>query len=277
MAEVGSEDYRLVLPENVELSFDVAGVGSRTTAAIIDYFLLYGGILAAAIAYSMNRRALGTAVRTILSGIVGPDAGSSVIESIGLALVVLLVFFAWWGYFLMFEMLWNGQTPGKRLFGLRVVRRDGQPISAMASLVRNVVRAADMFALLGLVVMIVDKQSRRLGDFAAGTLVIREPRGGGRALIDGVALPDSSERATRLTSVAGKLTMDHYTLIREYFTRSRHMSQAQARDLAANLAPEIAAQLDVEPSEIGDPAQFLAAAAQAFEAHHRYYESANSG
>jgi uncharacterized RDD family membrane protein YckC len=269
MADLSSEDYRLVLPENVELSFDVAGVGSRTIAALLDYIILYGGILAAVVAYSMNRAAL----RGLLRSLGAPSWIDGYTEPALLAAIILLIFFAWWGYFVMFEMIWNGQTPGKRCLGLRVVRRDGQPISLVASLVRNIVRAVDMFVFLGIVVMLIDKQSRRLGDFAAGTLVIREPRGGGRSLIDGVALPDSSERAARLAPLAAKITIDHYTLIREYFTRARRMSAGQAGDLAARIACEIAAQLGLEKSEIGDPPQFLAAAAQAFEAHHRYYET----
>ena len=110
MADVGSDDYRLVLPENVELSFDVAGVGSRTIAAIFDYGVLFGGIFAAVIAYSMNRAAL----RRLLRDLDLPAWITDYGEPAMLAGVVLLIFFAWWGYFFMFEMLWNGQTPGKR-------------------------------------------------------------------------------------------------------------------------------------------------------------------
>ncbi|MFN0070803.1 MAG: RDD family protein [Chloroflexota bacterium] len=269
MTHGNSDDYRLVLPENVELRFDIAGVGSRTIAAIIDYALLYGGIMAAAIAYSRNRLLL----RELMLDVDLPDWVTDLAGPGSLALLVLGVFFAWWGYFFMFEMVWNGQTPGKRLFGLRVVRRGGQSISAIASLVRNVVRAVDMFMFLGLVVMIVDRQSRRLGDFAAATVVVREPRGGGRSLIDGVAMPDNSERARSLAPVAGALTMEHYTLIRDFFARSRRMPAARAQELAAQLAVDIASVLAVKPADIGDPTQFLAAAAQAFEVHHRYYET----
>jgi uncharacterized RDD family membrane protein YckC len=269
---LSSEDYRLVLPENVELTFDVAGVGSRTIAALVEYAVLYGGIVAAVIAFSMNRSVL----RGMLRWLELPTWVRDLGDPAALAILVLLVFFAWWGYFVLFEITWNGQTPGKRLFGLRVVRRDGQPISVVASLVRNIVRAVDMFLFLGLVVMTIDKQSRRLGDFAAGTLVIREARAGGRSLIDGVALPDNSDRATKIAPLAGKLSMEHYTLIREFFTRSRRMSGSHAQDLATSLAHELAEQLEVETSEIGDPVQFLAASAQAFEMHHRYYEAASS-
>ena len=269
---MSSEDYRLVLPENVELAFDVAGVGSRTISAIVDYAVLYGGIVAAVIAFSMNRSMLRGMIRWLDVPPWVRDLG----DPAALASLVLLVFFAWWGYFALFEIVWNGQTPGKRLFGLRVVRRDGQPISVVASLVRNIVRAVDMFLFLGLVVMTIDKQSRRLGDFAAGTLVIREPRSGGRSLIDGVVLPESPKRATKIAPLAGKLSMEHYTLIREFFTRSRRMNDSHAQDLAASLAREIAEQLEVETSEIGDPVQFLAASAQAFELHHRYYEAVSS-
>ncbi|HEX3245360.1 MAG TPA: RDD family protein [Chloroflexota bacterium] len=268
MAGAHGDDYRLVLPENVELVFQVAGVGSRTMAAIVDYVVLYGGVLAAVIGFSLNRAFLRGLIRSLPLPPWVTDFG----EAGALAIVVLLVFFAWWGYFLLFEMLWNGQTPGKRVFHLRVVRRDGQPISPTASLVRNVVRAADMFFLLGLVVMIIDRQSRRLGDLAAGTLVIREPTGGGRALIEGVALPDNSLLAAKLAPLAARITMEHYALIREYFMRARLMSPTRARDLGASLAADIAMQLDTEPTDVGDPEIFLAAVAQAFEIRHRNYE-----
>lgn len=259
------DDYRLVLPENVELRFDVAGVGSRVAAAMVDYFILYALIAAAAIAFNMNRSFLRWLVRD--TPLV--DFDSDWIGNAVLAGLILVAFFAWWGYFLLFELLWNGQSPGKRLLRLRVVRADGQPVSASASLVRNLLRAIDSFMAIGVAVMMIDGRSRRLGDFAAGTVVVREPGGASMALAD-VPIPPAAERAAALAPTAGRLTMDHYTLLRDFFARSARLPRDRARRLAEHLATDIARVLDVPAADIGDPLVFLAAAAHAFESRHRY-------
>jgi hypothetical protein len=90
---------------------------------------------------------------------------------------VLVVFILFWGYFAIFEAVWNGQTPGKRAGRLRVIRRTGQPIGASEAMVRNLIRIVDFmpgFYGVGLISMFIDKEARRLGDFAAGTIIIRE-------------------------------------------------------------------------------------------------------
>ena len=80
-------------------------------------------------------------------------AAAAGFASIGLA--ILLTFLGWWGYFVLFELLWNGQSPGKRLLGVRVVRADGQALGASTSLVRNLLRAIDVFLLIGVAVMLM--------------------------------------------------------------------------------------------------------------------------
>jgi uncharacterized RDD family membrane protein YckC len=89
--------------------------------------------------------------------------------------LVAAVFY--WGYYVFFEMLWNGQSPGKRWVGLRVIRGDGTPITLSESLIRNLARLVDFLPAaygIGIVTMFIDKQSRRLGDLAAGTLVVQD-------------------------------------------------------------------------------------------------------
>ena len=84
-----------------------------------------------------------------------------------------------WGYFVFFEVIWHGQTPGKRWVGLRVIKEGGYPLGFVDSVIRNVVRLADFlpaYYMLGAIVMFIDPRSRRLGDLAAGTLVVRERR-----------------------------------------------------------------------------------------------------
>ena len=83
----------------------------------------------------------------------------------------------YWGYYVFFEMLWNGQSPGKRWVGLRVIRTDGTPITLSEALIRNLVRIVDFLPAtygVGIITMFIDKQSRRLGDLAAGTLVVQD-------------------------------------------------------------------------------------------------------
>ena len=93
----------------------------------------------------------------------------------GLGLWLMLLFAVEWFYPVLFERFWNGSTPGKRLLGLQVIGANGTPVSVAASLIRNLLRAADFLPLFygcGLVSMLVDRDSRRLGDLAAGTVVV---------------------------------------------------------------------------------------------------------
>ena len=90
---------------------------------------------------------------------------------------MLIAFAVIWGYYIYFEVRWNGQSPGKRRIGIRVLRRDGTPVSATESAVRNLVRVIDFLPFaygVGVVTMFVHEQACRLGDLAASTLVVHE-------------------------------------------------------------------------------------------------------
>lgn len=263
------DDYTLLTPENVELRYEVAGVGSRLYAAMLDYAILSFGYLALLFGGAFAVAALRDLWRS--SGI-DQRLVSDFMPYGTLALVVLLAFFGWWGYFVLFEALWNGQSPGKRMLGLRVVRAVGQPIGVGPSLVRNVLRAVDLFLFIGVLVMLLDRSSRRLGDLAAGSLVVREPGGFGRGALVSVDIPDVPAAQVEALPNAARLTMAHYTLVRDYFARRHKLRPAQDAALAARLVADLAGLLEVDPSHIGDPATFLATTARSFEARHRYDE-----
>jgi uncharacterized RDD family membrane protein YckC len=272
------EDYTLLTPENVVLQYEVAGLGSRLAAATIDYLIL---VIAWAILTFAGFFLVG--LITAGSGLIpatANDAGfaASRLVAFGiLAFITLVTFFFWWGYFVLTEMIWNGQSIGKRRLRLRVVRAGGQPISLGASLVRNLLRIVDLFLMLGVLVMLIDRSSRRLGDFAAGTLVIREaPTPGksdlGRAFGD-ASVPAVPEAQVAALSNAGRLTAEHYALLRDFFARRPRLSPDAAESLARRLALEFGELLEVPLAEIGDPASFLATAVRAYEARHRYDDS----
>lgn len=93
----------------------------------------------------------------------------------GTGILLVMLFLLTWGYPILFEALWHGQTPGKRALGLRVLRGDGAPVGWLASITRNVLRTVDMLPALygaGLASMLVDRSARRLGDVVADTLVV---------------------------------------------------------------------------------------------------------
>ncbi len=157
------ERYHVPTPENVTFAYDVAGIGSRFMAALAD------GIL-----YGLMIVALTTAYGQLEPRIADPAAAST-----ASAVYIALSFALYWAYYILFELVWGGQSPGKRLVKLRVVRDDGTPASPGQIVIRNIIRLVDIFPgfyAVGLIAMFLNSQSRRLGDLAAGTLVVREGR-----------------------------------------------------------------------------------------------------
>jgi uncharacterized membrane protein SpoIIM required for sporulation/uncharacterized RDD family membrane protein YckC len=147
-------------PEQVMVTVTIAGIGSRTAAAVIDAAIIMAILIAIWL--------LGVA----------PGIGLLAEGAWVLAIGLFASFALFWGYYVLFEGLRDGQTPGKRLLKLRVVQDGGFSVSFAASAVRNLVRLLDMqpfpTALLGLAVALVSRSGKRLGDMAAGTIVVRE-------------------------------------------------------------------------------------------------------
>jgi uncharacterized RDD family membrane protein YckC len=250
----------------------VAGLGSRVAAALVDYTILVFGYLAVLFGAAFVSGVTQSFVRRYI-GVEALEAAARVGGYAALAGGLFLVFVAWWGYFLLFEMMSGGQSPGKKVMGLRVVRRDGQPLSFTTSLVRNTLRWIDQPGI-GVFVMLVDSLSRRLGDMAAGTFVIREPRSRGASGLMAVELPEVPEERVLALPNAGRITMGQYTLIRDYFARAPRLQGDAAANLAARLASHLARELEADPTTVAPPERFLATVARAFEERHRYAEGA---
>ncbi len=152
----------IATPEGVDLDIVLAGLGSRFLAAMIDAILQ--AILVTAAAFAVTG-----------GGLVSDGSG----PALGVAVFSLVVFFATWGYDVAFETLGSGKTPGKRATGIKVVRDTGHPIGFKASAIRNMMRVVDFLPsgyLVGVVSILLSGRNQRLGDLAAGTLVIREAK-----------------------------------------------------------------------------------------------------
>ncbi|MFN2526533.1 MAG: RDD family protein, partial [Actinomycetota bacterium] len=164
---------RMAIPtaEGVVIEVTLAGLGSRLAAAAIDGLVQF--ILLAAVVIIV------LATSDVSFGQLDPAAeapeGSAVF--IGLAVLHLVNFAVLFFYFVFFESLWSGRSPGKRSMGLRVIQTGGQPIGFRTSTVRNLLRLIDLLPsgyLVGLVSILVSKRNQRLGDIVAGTVVVRE-------------------------------------------------------------------------------------------------------
>ena len=155
-----SDHLSIETPEQIKISYSVAGIGSRFYAALIDLALL---IPVLAVGYYVI-------IRAILD--LDESFGNWLAALAGIATFVLQ-----WGYYMVFEIATNGQSPGKRALGLRVIKAQGYPISFSDSAIRNIVRIVDMLPFAygaGLLTMLLNKNWQRLGDLAAGTLVVKE-------------------------------------------------------------------------------------------------------
>jgi len=142
-------------PEGISLRLRCAGLFPRAAAWAIDFAIRFGIVWAMGVALAL-------------------------LGATGFGLYLLLLFVVFWGYPVLFEVLRDGQTLGKRALGLRVVAASGAPVGWLASIVRNLMRTVDMLPLcygFGAVSALVDPRSRRLGDLVAGTVVVHaEPR-----------------------------------------------------------------------------------------------------
>lgn len=159
----------IATPEGVDLELTLAGVGSRCAARVLDQ-LVQGGVL---IALGLLLGAVGG----FLAGDRGEGGAGG--TAFATAFIIVLVFLVQFGYDVAFETLASGRSPGKRWTGLRVVRIDGAPVGFVTSAVRNLVRLIDFlpgFYGVAMVAVLVSSRNQRLGDMAAGTLVVREKK-----------------------------------------------------------------------------------------------------
>jgi uncharacterized membrane protein SpoIIM required for sporulation/uncharacterized RDD family membrane protein YckC len=218
-------------PELVVVTYTIAGVGSRVAAALIDYTIC----LLAYFTVLLGSSSLGA--RSIIGGARGAAWGAAVLY--------LLLFVILWGYYVLFEGLADGQTPGKRLLRLRAVRDGGYSVTFGASAVRNLVRLLDMQPVFTYAVaiasMLLTKRGKRLGDLAAGTIVVREglsARPGAATVRRG---PD--EGGVEGAPVQARLTNDEFLVLERFAERRAELSPERrallADQIAARLAPAL--------------------------------------
>lgn len=159
-----TDTHTIETPEQIPLRFAVAGIGSRFLSLAIDTLIQIG-------------LALLVLIVALLLNLAGAKIGFADPSQWEVALLIVCAFLLFYGYFALFEIFWNGQTPGKRIIGLRVVKTSGRPLTAAESIGRNLMRIVDSipwFYAVGVVTALANSQNKRLGDFVAGSIVVRE-------------------------------------------------------------------------------------------------------
>ena len=217
-------------PELVVLSYTIAGLGSRLGAALIDL----------AISALFFITVLLAAARLSPKSLAKIDMRAAPTTAWAIAVLVILQFAILWGYYLLFEGLRDGQTPGKRVFRLRAVRDGGYSVGFAASAVRNLMRIVDLQPvftyLVGIASVAFSKNGKRLGDMVAGTIVVRE------SLVQQPAVPKVSRRATPVATPAvptTQLTDVEFRLLERWAARRSDLGPERRRQLTSQVASRV--------------------------------------
>ncbi len=218
----------LLTPESVELEFVLAGIGNRALALLIDNLLVLLGL--------SFFWFFGTLFATQLATTLSPDSYAvAILWFVAIAFLGTFIISA--GYFVLFETLRQGQTPGKRFAQIRVIRDDGRPVGLTQSVLRALLRPIDdTFFIVGAVLILFDRNEKRLGDLVAGTLVIQEERG---LVKRAIALSDSAQGLARQLSTLSDMSQfqpDDFAVVREFLQRRDFLTTKARTDLSMNLA-----------------------------------------
>ncbi|HEY3933779.1 MAG TPA: stage II sporulation protein M, partial [Gemmatimonadales bacterium] len=215
----------LETPEHVVLDYEIAGVGSRTLAALADWLIVLAMLIVAVLAIGLLR---------------GGAPWLVVID-------IVILYGVVWGYFTLFEGLRNGQTPGKRWLGIRVIRDTGHGIGIAEAAARNLLLPVDLFGMIGIILIAVHPRARRLGDLVAGTVVVRD-----RPFVRQVsAIAPATPLAEAPAAGQGtpSLTDQEFLLLSGFIERSPTLPPPVRDRFAASLAARFAERNPLRPGD----------------------------
>ncbi|MFW6168877.1 MAG: RDD family protein [Planctomycetota bacterium] len=204
----------VIVPENIAFTYRIAGPFRRLPAYLLDVLFRGAALLALALMLSFFSVAVG---------------------SLATAIWILVLFVSSWFYGGLFEAYWNGQTPGKRIMGMRVLSTNGRPINGYQAILRNLLRAVDIyFAGIGVVIMACNGRFQRLGDLACGTMVVIEER----PWLSGIAKLDDPRVYQLAPYLPSDLTVSRSMALAlaHYAERRRFFSPPRRREVAAHVA-----------------------------------------
>ncbi len=229
--------------ESVAFNYELAGLGSRFFAVFIDMSIQ----LSIALAVVFGLAYLGSKAGDAKAAAPLTKIESAVFE----AIVIIAIFLLFFGYFIIFEWRWEGRTPGKRLMGLRVIREGGVALDFTSSVIRNCVRIVEValgFYAISAVSTLLSPRNQRLGDYAAGTLVVRDQRYERRRIR---APLDAAQREDPLIR---DLSPEERDLVRRFAERRAALTSEARSALAARIAAAIRPKLAASYAHFDDDA-----------------------
>lgn len=227
-------------PESIELEFSLAGIGSRAVALLIDYTVLGTGLVVVMLVaiYVLSQLSQTEALL---------DIDADVLELWVQAILALVLFGLYVGYFVGFETFWQGQTPGKRYARIRVIRDNAQPVSLFQATLRSLLRPVDDIPpSIGFFFILLGKREKRIGDWLAGTLVVQtDPRNDNKDIvISKEAKLFGDVLLTTLNFVA--ITPDDFATLREYLRRRNSMTPTAQKNVSTQLAERLQEKTELE-------------------------------
>jgi uncharacterized RDD family membrane protein YckC len=225
---------RIDTPEQISLEFPLAGIGSRFMALAVDTLLqvvLYiAGIFAA-----IGLAKFGPSLPAWLSWL--PESWLP-------AVMIIFLFCVYWGYFAFFEIIWKGQTPGKRITGIRAIKDSGRALNVYEVIGRNLLRGVDWLPgmyIVGLVSMMITRQNQRLGDLLVGSVVVHDKR-------TEEFRPEWTSGAAQTTAnpELSKITPEELVLIETYLQRRHSLEHLLRNDTARKIATRVTQKTGIE-------------------------------
>ncbi|HEX3464490.1 MAG TPA: RDD family protein [Candidatus Elarobacter sp.] len=220
------------------IRYELAGLGSRFLAVALDMLAQFAVVMLLIIALSLAAPAVSR-----FGGVFGKNA-----EAWAIAFVIIVLFLVFFGWFIIFEAWWSGRTPGKRALGLRVVRDGGFPLDPGAAVIRNLVRVAELllgFYTLAAISALISKENKRLGDLAAGTIVVRDRAD---------AIPDLDAYLARPAPADPGLSDADRVLIERFLARRATLDRVARIRLCAQIAARVRPTLRGDYSQLSDEA-----------------------
>ena len=246
-----ADQLNIETPEQVDLRFPIAGIGSRFLAVLTDSVIKIVALLLLIFGFVL----IFSSVKTTP----GMPASDTAVKWF-IAAIVLFLFMVQWAYYSLFEAFWNGQTPGKRLLKIRVIKDSGRQISLFEALARNLLRVVDWFPtlyLVGVISMLCNKEQKRLGDFVAGTIVVHE-RSDEQPLMShnsrtftSALYPQPLETAREPVGVAlpadgvAKLDAGDLNVIETFFSRVLDLDLEKRAEIAGRIAERMSVKMGV--------------------------------
>ena len=194
---------KITTPENIEIKYRLAGLGSRGAAAVVDLLIQASVIL--------------VIILTLLALQINPKDLIEEYSGWVIGGIIILIWLIVYGYFIIFEMVMNGRTPGKKLFNLRTIRSNGQPITIKHSIIRNLFRVIIDSYGIGIILMFLSSKHKRVGDYVGSTIVIAEEKKDAPVVI-GV---DQSKKYKY------SITKKEYQLLKDYYKRKDSLEETR--------------------------------------------------